>query len=241
MQHKIITNARQGTLGFYMPRPLTTGDFREACSLWLDEAKGATGLSDAQISGIFNHEADGKSRNDLSPYRFATDGSWGLLHAIGDDATAVVRRVANTAIQAKRLPALLAAPRWEDRNVGIVEASQPVVYHVPEMIVCRNALQHNHWRRAARSQKVARVQDLLHRGIQRQMAMLGFQADVGMPQVVQCERERAVPLLRRTAANAFVRVAVVSFILPAALHGHWAVGALINRGFGAINQSDYHA
>lgn len=241
MQHGIITNSRQGTLGFYMPRPLSTGDYREAFSLWLDEAKTAAGLTDDQASGIFNHTVDGKTRNDLSPYRFATDGSWGLLHAIGDEPTCVIRRVANAAMRAKRLPALLAAPRWEDRNVGIVQSSEAVIYTVPEMIICRSAEQHERWKRAPRAQKHAHIQDLLQRGIRRQMTMLGFEADVGTPTVVQCDRERAIPKLRSTAANAFVRVAFVSFELPAVLHGHWAAGALINRGFGAIMQVDQHA
>ncbi|SFF31107.1 hypothetical protein [Paracidovorax wautersii] len=240
MPHKIIINSRQGILGFYMPRPMATGDFREACSLWLDEIKGVAELTDEQVNGIFNHSQDGRPRNALSPYRFSTDGNWGLLHAVGETATGIVRRVANVAVKNERLPAVLAAPRWEDRNVGIVSAPTPVLYEIPEMIVCRDATQHKLWARASRAQKLQHVQQLVRRGLARQLEMLGCDLDLAQPVVVRCERERAVPKLRRTSANAFVRVAAVAFELPVVLHGHWAAGALINRGFGAIHQASVH-
>lgn len=234
MQHKIIANAKQGSLGFFMPRKMTIGDFREACSLWIDGVRTAAGLSIEQVNCIFNHGGNGQPRNDLSPYRFGTDGDWGLVHALGDDAIAVVKRLADVAMAGSRLPAALAAPRWEDRNVGVMLDGEPMHYWIPEMIVCRDAEQYVRWMASTKNSKLAHVEDLLGRGLQRQVHLLGLQMELPRVEVTSIQRERVVPKLRAVRANALVRVASIGFTLPAALHGHWAAGALINRGFGAI-------
>ncbi len=217
-----------------MPCPLATGEFREACSLWIEGARASAGLDLELTNGIFNHATDGRPRNDLSPYRFATEGNWGLVHAVGDDAVAVLKRLADVAVDGARLPAALAAPRWEDRNVGIVLDGECVRYWLPEMIVCRNAEQHARWNRSSRSEKTAHVKDLVHRGINRQLQLLGFEVSLPDVTVIEIKRERAVPKLRKAQANAFVRIASTAFTMDATLHGHWAAGALINRGYGAI-------
>ena len=234
MQHRIISNARQGSLGFFMPRPLATGEFRELCSLWVDEARQSAGLGTDLTNGIFNHATDGRPRNDLSPYRFATEGHWGFVHAVGDEAVAILKRLADVAMASNRLPATFAAPRWEDRNVGVVLDGEDVRYWLPQMIVCRNAEQHARWNKSSRAEKVAHVQDLLTRGINRQLDLLGL--EVAMPEitVIEIKRERAVPKLRKAKANAYVRIASTAFTMNATLHGHWAAGALINRGYGVI-------
>jgi hypothetical protein len=234
MQHKSISNARQGSLGFYLPRPLGTGEFREACSLWVGEARSAAGISADDANGIFNHSADGRPRNHLSPYRFATDGNWGLVHALGDEAVGVLKKLADVAMSSPRLPALFATPQWEDRNVGVELDGEQVSYWLPDMIVCRNAEQHARWNKSTRTEKAAHVQDLLDRGIRRQLELLGLQVELPQVSVVEIKRERAVPKLRKTPANAYVRVATTAFTMGARLHGHWAAGSLINRGYGSI-------
>lgn len=235
MQHRIISNARQGSLGLFMPKPMATGEFRESCSLWIDEARIAAGLSLDLASGIFNHVADGRPRHDLSPFRFATEGNWGLVHAVGDEAVGILKRLADAATMGvARLPAAFAAPRWEDRNVGIVLDGTDVWYWLPEMIVCRNAEQHVRWNKSNTAEKSAHVQDLITRALKRQMNMLGFRLTLPVVSVREIKRERAIPKLRKVQANAYVRVASIAFTMSATLHGHWAAGALINRGYGAI-------
>jgi hypothetical protein len=64
--------------------------------------------------------------------------------------------------------------------------------------------------------------------------MLGFQVVLPDVTVMEIKRERAVPKLRKAQANAYVRIASTAFTMDATLHGHWAAGALINRGYGAI-------
>lgn len=234
MQHKSIANARQGSLQFFLPRPLTAAEFRETCSLWIDSVRQSAGLTAEQVNAIFNHDLSGRPSNHLSAYRFCTDGNWGFLHALGEDAMALLRRIADRATE--RSTARISAPRWEDRNVGVVLQSPPIHYWAPEMVVCRNAEQHVRWQRASLADKRAHVLDLVTRSLARQLQMLQLDVEIPAIEITAIKHERAVPRLASSAlrANAYVRLAAVAFSLPANLHGHWAVGGLVNRGYGSV-------
>ncbi len=233
MQSKKIMNREQGTLAIYLPRPMLVAEFRETFSLWIDESHLPAGLTAVQACALFNHAEDGKPLNDLSPYRFQVDGNWGLVHAIGASACAVLRKFGQLAPDGP-MSMGMAKAKFEERNVGCLLVDAPASYVIPEMVVCRNARQYARWRSAPCGDKRQYLQQCLQKALQRQADFLGITLQVQQPEIICFGQERTIPKVRRSPANAFLRVASVEFALPLVLHGHWAAGALINRGFGVI-------
>ena len=128
----------------------------------------------------------------------------------------------------------MAKAKFEERNVGCLLVDAPANYVIPEMVVCRNARQYARWRSAPCGDKRQYLQACLQKALQRQADFLGLKLQVQQPEIICFGQERVIPKVRRSPANAFVRVASVEFTLPLVLHGHWAAGSLINRGFGVI-------
>lgn len=227
-----IRNEMQGTLAFFLPRPMITSEFRDVFALWLEGRRQFLEAGHGRVGALFHHGMDGRPLPGLSPYRFVADGHWGCIHALGKDAVALLRSIARCAAQAP-LPACLSTPQWEDRNVGFV-AGVPGTYEVTDLVVCQSARQFQCWSKAPEAEKLQHVQDLLKRGFERQLQLLKLDAPLPELQLQHVGQERTMPKLRHAVSKAYVRVACARFSLEASLHGHWAIGSLASRGFGSV-------
>ncbi len=236
MVHKNIVSRSQGRLSFFLPQPCTSERFRDECSRWMCDDARLQSLDPVQIRKIFHHDADRRPSNSLSPFRFEADAHWGHVYAIADNNTALLRQVADAFATTPLPTPWLGAPRWEETHVALEPQSRSISYCIPQMVVCKNAEQHHLWKAADAQSKAKHVQDLVKRGIERQMALLtGSDSHLSVsPQVHLISHERAIPRVRHAQANAFARVACVAVDLPLRLDGHWAAGGLVSRGYGRI-------
>lgn len=236
MQHKSILKIRQGNLSFSLPRAQQPEEFREACSRWLCDESRLGALDQVKVRSLFNHDAVGRPANGLSPFRFDCEANWGHVYALGESSVALLADTAAALGRATFPTPWLGRPKWSESVVEATETEALISYWMPQVIVCKNAEQHQAWKAAGSDDKKEHVQDVIKRGIERQITLLTGAATtfVPMPAVFQIQHERAIPRLRGAQANAFVRVAAVGFELALKLDGHWVAGGLVNRGYGRI-------
>lgn len=185
---------------------------------------------------MFHHEPDGRPAQHLSSFRFEARGNWGHIFAVGEQAGSLLERIGKEVIRAPDPKPWLCRPILSEQEIQMNESDEPVVYSVSNLVICRDAQQHKMWMGSSETAKQEHVQDVLQRGLSRQLQILGVTFDVPAPAVQTISHERAVPKLHSMPqANVFVRVASVLFGVPLDLRGHWAAGALVNRGYGRID------
>lgn len=247
MQHKNITSVKQGNLKFLLLQPLSSERFREACSFWLRGDYRTNGIDAEAIKRLFNHDADNRPANRLSPFRFEGGACHGQSHqakviALGEESTHLLSRVGIAIGKAPFPTPWVSPPQWSETVAAARVTEGLVSYWSPQLVICRNAEQFQTWKSATLLSKAAHIEDIILRGVKKQIAMMGSESE---PDVKHFKihdvasithTERAVPKLRNanTHANAFVRIASVKFEMELELRGHWAAGALINRGYGQI-------
>ena len=235
MQHKNILSTEQGRLSFQLLLAHSSGEFREVCSKWLCNDAWLQTFEPNEIRAIFHHQADGRPGQGLAAFRFEAQSYSGSIYALGHDNTSLLRKIYEALKVAPSPTPWGGEPTWEQLRVAATPQANAAQYWIPQMVVCKNAEQHHIWKAATELQRAEHVEGLVRRGIERQMVLLYGQASV-VPkiEIKAISRERAVPRLRHSQANALVRVASVGFSAPLDLEGHWAAGGLINRGYGRI-------
>lgn len=238
MQHKNIVSEKQGTLSFFLPRPYTSEEFRDACSRWMCHDERLQSFDPVQIKRLFHHDADKRPSDGLAPFRFDADTYWGHVYAIGDINTMLLEQIAKVLAKTPFPTPWMGAPKWIEAVVAAAPDETVISYWMPQVVVCKNAEQHHIWKKADEHSRSTHVQDVIRRGIERQMTLLlpklSHFTSIDAPDIRLIARERAVPRLHNRQANAYVRVASVAFQLPLRLDGHWAVGGLVSRGYGRI-------
>lgn len=217
---------------FFTHRPLQSSEFREACSRWIS-GESLPGIDSAEVLRLFNHAPDGKLIQHMSPFRFAAEGNWGFIHAVGDEAAQLLGRFSAAVAKLPPPSPWLAPPQLRELEVSIAAGAERH-YWTPDLIVCRDAHEHAVWKDASAEDRVSHVRSVVERGLQRQAKLLAFDVEIPQVQVTEVARERPTQKLPNTKANAYVRLASVAFRAPVELVGHWAAGGLINRGYGGI-------
>lgn len=235
MQHKTIASKQQGILSFFLLHPQGSDEFREVCSKWLCDDAWVQTLEPQQIKSVFHHQPDGRPGQGMAPFRFESEGHWGRVYALGDENAALLKKISMALAQAVFPTPWGGSPKWTETTVAATAKAKPLTYWMPQVVVCRNAEQHHMWKAASAQERSRHVEGVIRKGIERQLDLLQVHAATVPPVEVQViARERAVPRVRHSDANAFVRVASVGFSVPLQLDGHWAAGGLVNRGYGRI-------
>lgn len=235
-----IALASQLSLGFFSPSVMDGPSFRRQFSGWLREQHEL--FPDASlVARLFHREANGAHIQGTCPIRFTTRFNHMWIHAIGDEAVTALNSVGTVAIEkADTLPQGLSAPRMEPSNVGIASieaADEPTAYHAPQLVICKNAEQFTRWKASDSTAKTSHIKEVIIRGVRQQCKLLGIPCppeDQITPIDVQEHHEWTAPKLEFTA-NAYVRLASVSFGLPIKLLGSWSCGPLGNKGYGHLN------
>lgn len=238
MQQQNITNSPQVSLGFYTPQVIAAIEFRRSLSSWVHKVL-LSHADQSLFSEVFHRSPSGQPINSLSAFRFTSEMHWSWLHAIGPKASTHLTQIAEICIaQAHTLPSVLRAPRLEHRNVGL-SGDLPTIYQARQLIVCKDATQYALWNKCSDDSKIDRIASVLKSGLDKQAQLLNLQ-DISshlQPSDIHLLHEWTMPKLQGKIANAYVRLAHCTFTLPCQLHGNWAAGSLINKGFGQINVS----
>lgn len=231
----ITTVKPQACLSFVLERQVSTEEWRTLLASWLVRLEPGSGLEHRDLHAAFHHQSDGRPATGIACLRFHSSANTGRVYALGDEAVATVCRIA-AAIAKSKVPGLwLQPPMLHMQEVSIAPAGQAVTYSINDLVICRYAEQYKRWCNSSRDSRLLHVQDVVKRGLERQVDAMGMRFSVPSPQVLSVGHERAVPKLRRPGTTkAFVRLASVFFTLPVALDGHWVAGGLANRGYGRI-------
>lgn len=218
------------TLRFLLPCLTSTQGFRSHIGR-------AIARNHAPLLGLFNHTAEGKNRNQTAMIRFAvqTSGSTivGCVHALDEEAMQWV-----TELDKIQMPDALANKHLSREQVAMSPSVHRHRYRIQSLVVAKNASQYHLWQHSAPTQKLQRVQALLHEGFARQCEHLALTPTEGA-QVHVIEHEWSEPKLTNQQANAQVRLCDALFTLPAQLLGSWAAGPLNNRGHGLIDALEH--
>lgn len=225
----------QACLTFVLDRQVSTEEWRSNLSDWLLRLEPQAGLLSGDLPAVFHHQSDGKPATGTPLFRFHCTANTGRVYALGADAVHTVERVAAAISRSKAVRPWRNAPMVLTQDLSIAPAAQVLSYAVNDLVICRDAEQYKRWSKSAVESRLTHVQDIVKRGLERQIQALGMVFEVPCPVVLNVSHERAIPKLsRQVSAKTFVRVASVVFTLPVDLRGHWVAGGLINRGYGHI-------
>ena len=222
-------------LEFSLQREVSTERWRSMLATWIQQHEGNLGLEAGDRQALFHHGSNGHPANSLPCLRFHCDSGTGRIYAIGEDAVALLHRVAARIHGAGEAGFWLNAPLLVAQELDIEAQATEIHYSVNDLVICRYAEQYKQWAKSSHESRGLHVQDILQRGLQRQLRVLSLDIALPCPMVLSVCHERAVPKLQSASSmKVFVRLASVVFTLPAALKGHWVAGGLINRGYGRI-------
>jgi len=225
----------QACLRYWLYRQSSTDEWRTMLSDWLLQLTPLQGLEVADLNALFHHQVDGKPAIGVPCFRFHSAANTGRIYAIGDDAVDRMYRIAKVIGKLESPGLWLHPPELVTENVNITLSEKVVRYNTNDLVICRDAEQYKRWGNSSQKSRFLHVQDIIKRGLQRQVDALGMSFEVPSPAVLSVSHERAVHKLKHPShTKVLVRLASVVFTLPVVLDGHWVAGGLINRGYGLI-------